>query len=156
MVHFETNRVVDNHWRQVPLLLKWTILIPAWISYHMRIRVRGEITYPFPNFNGCTAEVWEWISKFHLILYNGCNYLSVMGFKLNHISKMGPWSFSWDQQNQQWNKNAVIHCRWSVRGTDPGRVVTPAMIGVFSIENWSWGFIPATQNHKNFVIPVPL
>ena len=23
-----------------------------------------EITYPFPNFNGCTVEVWEWISSF--------------------------------------------------------------------------------------------
>ena len=22
-----------------------------------------EITYPFPNFNGATAEVWEWISQ---------------------------------------------------------------------------------------------
>ena len=24
----------------------------------------GEFTYPFPNFNGCTVEVWEWISNF--------------------------------------------------------------------------------------------
>ena len=23
-----------------------------------------EITCPFPNFNGCTIEVWEWISNF--------------------------------------------------------------------------------------------
>ena len=23
-----------------------------------------EITYPFPNFNSCTIEVWEWISNF--------------------------------------------------------------------------------------------
>ena len=23
-----------------------------------------EITYPCPNFNGCTVEVWEWISHF--------------------------------------------------------------------------------------------
>ena len=29
-----------------------------------------EITYPFPNFNGCTLEVWEWISNFipHIIM----------------------------------------------------------------------------------------
>ena len=26
-----------------------------------------EITYPFPNFNGGTVEVWEWISN--LILH---------------------------------------------------------------------------------------
>ena len=29
-----------------------------------------EVTYPFPNFNGATVEVWEWISNFspHLIM----------------------------------------------------------------------------------------
>ena len=26
--------------------------------------VWDEITYPFPNFNGATVEVWEWISSF--------------------------------------------------------------------------------------------
>ena len=26
-----------------------------------------EVTYPFPNFNGATIEVWEWISD--LILH---------------------------------------------------------------------------------------
>ena len=30
-------------------------------------KVWSEITYPFPNFNGCTIEVWEWICNF--ILY---------------------------------------------------------------------------------------
>ena len=24
----------------------------------------GWITYPFSNFNGCTVDVWEWISNF--------------------------------------------------------------------------------------------
>ena len=23
-----------------------------------------ELIYPFPNFNGCTVEVWEWIRIF--------------------------------------------------------------------------------------------
>ena len=33
-------------------------------------RVWDEITYPFPNFNGCTVEVWKWISNFipHFIM----------------------------------------------------------------------------------------
>ena len=39
-------------------------LIPAWISNHMPSKVQDEITYPFPNFNGCTIEVLEWISNF--------------------------------------------------------------------------------------------
>ena len=28
---------------------------------------------------------------FHPTLYNGCNYLSMLGLKLNHVSKRGPW-----------------------------------------------------------------
>ena len=31
---------------------------------HMPGKVWDEVTYPFPNFNGCTVEVWEWISNF--------------------------------------------------------------------------------------------
>ena len=27
-------------------------------------KVLDKITYPFPNFNGCKVEVWEWISYF--------------------------------------------------------------------------------------------
>ena len=49
----------------------------------------GEITYPFSNFNGCTVEVWEWKSNFVLDFYNGCNYFSVLGLNLNHVSKRG-------------------------------------------------------------------
>ena len=30
----------------------------------MHYKVWGENTYPFPNFNGATVEVWEWISNF--------------------------------------------------------------------------------------------
>ena len=39
--------------------------------------------------NVCTVEVWEWISNFipHITDY----YLSVLGLKLNHVSKMGHW-----------------------------------------------------------------
>ena len=50
-------------------------LIPAWISNDMSNKVWDEITYPVPNFNGATVEVWEWISNFishftrHVITY---------------------------------------------------------------------------------------
>ena len=54
---------------------KWIILIPAWISNYIHYKVWDEITYPFPNFNSCTIEVWEWIGNFiphfteHVITY---------------------------------------------------------------------------------------
>ena len=36
----------------------------------MSSKVLDKITYPFPNFNGPTVEVWEWISNFipHFII----------------------------------------------------------------------------------------
>ena len=53
-------------------------------------KVCDEITDPFSSFTGVTIEVWEWISNFtpRSIL---ClrNYLSMLGFKLNHVSKKG-------------------------------------------------------------------
>ena len=49
-----------------------------------------EITYPFLNFNGATVEITY---QFHLTLYQACDYLSMLGLKLNHVSKRGPWSF---------------------------------------------------------------
>ena len=40
------------------------------MSNYMPSKVWDEITYPFPNFNGCTVEVWEWVSNFmsHFIM----------------------------------------------------------------------------------------
>ena len=63
------------------------MLIPGWISNHMPCKVQGEITYPFPNFNGCTVEVWEWICIFYSTLYNDCIYLPMLGLKLTHVCK---------------------------------------------------------------------
>ena len=60
------------------LLLTWFNLIPAWISNYIHYKEWDEITYPFLNFNGCT-------------LYWACDYLSMLGLKLNHVSKRGPW-----------------------------------------------------------------
>ena len=37
---------------------------PKNYAHGSRFVAWDEITYPFPNFNGYTVEVWEWISKF--------------------------------------------------------------------------------------------
>ena len=44
-------------------------LIPAWISNHVPNKVWDEITYPFPNINGATVEVWEWMNNSPYILW---------------------------------------------------------------------------------------
>ena len=50
-------RLGPSHWNGITL-------IPAWISDYMHFKGWDEITNPFPNFNGCTIEVWEWIIIF--------------------------------------------------------------------------------------------
>ena len=37
----------------------------AWISNYIYSRMWYEISYPFPDLNSCTVEVWVWISKFN-------------------------------------------------------------------------------------------
>ena len=38
-------------------------LMSSWISNQSYCKMWDDITYPFPNFNGATVEVWEWISN---------------------------------------------------------------------------------------------
>ena len=49
-------------WLYYPELLlpTWFNFNTTWISNHMPNKVWDEITYSFPNLNGCTVEVWEW------------------------------------------------------------------------------------------------
>ena len=60
-------------------------------NYHGFCDIGRQPTYPFPNVNGFTAEVWEWRSNFiPPTLYDGCNYLSMLGLKLNNVIKGVP------------------------------------------------------------------
>ena len=49
--------------------------VHGWMYHNSHYKVWHNITYPSPNFNGCTVEVWEWISDFtphfigHVITY---------------------------------------------------------------------------------------
>ena len=82
-----TSGQMPMKWHLGPLLLTRLTSIPAWISNHMPSKMWIVITYPFPNFNGCTSEVWEWISNF--IPYIMVDVIAE--FKLNHVSKRGHW-----------------------------------------------------------------
>ena len=50
--------------QQGSLSLKWINFNPCKDKLLHPIKMCGEITYPFPNFNGATVKVWDWISKF--------------------------------------------------------------------------------------------
>ena len=36
-------------------------LISTWKGNRLPSKVWDNITHPYPNFNGCTVEVWEWL-----------------------------------------------------------------------------------------------
>ena len=60
-------RVIDtthNIKQLEPILLTLLTLTPAQISNYIHYQECHEITNQFLNFNGCTVEVWEWISDF--------------------------------------------------------------------------------------------
>ena len=76
-LYYQT-RLIKEIWWQHGLTL-----IPVWISNHMPSNVWDEITCLFPNFSGSMDKL------FHLTFWNGCNYLSMAGLKLNHVSKRG-------------------------------------------------------------------
>ena len=67
---FRVSGVWHDIWKFAPFFHQWSLLL-TWITLnssmddnHMPSKVWDEITYPFPNFNGCTVELWEWISNF--------------------------------------------------------------------------------------------
>ena len=93
----------------------------------------GWISYAFPNFNSCTVAVWEWIINFipHFILDVITYPISMLGFKLNHVSKRGPrWHnlFRWPlilvftttfhQTHNWWNIKTLHRCP-SLHGVKP-------------------------------------
>ena len=58
----------------------------------MYSKVQDEIIHLFPNFNSCIIKVWKWMSIYPT-LYNGCDYLSMLGLKLLNVNKRGPRGF---------------------------------------------------------------
>ena len=64
----------------------WLTLIPALISNNIYYMVEDEITYAFPNFNGCAVEVWEWIRNF-IPHFTGNVITYARWLKLIHVGK---------------------------------------------------------------------
>ena len=70
-------------------------IIPSWISNHMPVKAMDEIIYQFPNFNGWTIEVWEWLINFtppyiwrQLLIHAK---IIIYYMRIN-VCKMVPWS----------------------------------------------------------------
>ena len=93
--HFMESR---DRWNQLwPILLTYMNLIPAWMSNYTYFKVWGEITY-LPQLQRCSQWSLRIDKQFHHILCWTRNYLSILGFKLIHISesKKHPWPLTFD------------------------------------------------------------
>ena len=58
---------------------------PAWI---IDDNMWYGINHPFSYVNGGAVEVWGWMSLYFTLSW-ACDYISMLGFKLNHVSKRG-------------------------------------------------------------------
>ena len=64
------------------------------------------VGYPFPNFNDCFVEVWQWIST---SLHWVCDYPSILRVKLNHAFDGFPTRTR--RANQVWHINGSPNYR---------------------------------------------
>ena len=71
-------------------------LIPTWISNRFHNKIRDEINYPFPNFNGWIIEMRKWISNFTTqYTMDVITYIAMPGLKFIQI-KMEPYVCSYN------------------------------------------------------------
>ena len=66
-----------------------------------------DVIYSFPNFNGATIEFKWWINDFirYLIIDD---YSSMLGLKLNNVSKMGPRGFKVKPNSNDYNRQSAV------------------------------------------------
>ena len=62
----------------------------TWISNHIYSKVWYEITYFIPKLQRWNHWSLGMHKKFHTTLYNGFDYLSMLGLRWIHVIKMGP------------------------------------------------------------------
>ena len=116
----------EKHWKktQENVLTGQSSLFCWWFSTN---RYQGTcsghcdyITYPFPNFNGCTVEVWEWTSNFIPHRWTG-SWSVCEGVTLCHGSLFTWWPFSLASW-LGWIQNNIITPIDNVRAMHRGHV----------------------------------
>ena len=84
------------------------------LSNYIHYKAWDEKNLSILNFNGATVEVGEQISIFQSTLNRPCDYLSIQGVKLIHISKWDPlvtstFELHWTENLVLWYQNDIIH-----------------------------------------------
>ena len=110
-------------------------------------KVWDEITYPFPNFNGCTVEVWEWISNFipHFYEYVITYPCSMLVTEATAVYPMNDVHYSWFIV--VWNRSILpITCNHQ-EITSPTAWCKTAITPVRY--QWSYCFLALSHRHIN-------
>ena len=101
-------------WPQWPLLLTFT-LIPAWISNYIQYEVCEQITYHRGSLG--------MDKQFHPTHHWACNYLPVLGLKLNRVSRKGPQYYS-NLMGQREGEVTPVHQQDSIILIHTDQVIT--------------------------------
>ena len=66
------------------------LFLPTWINNHIHYKLWGWHYLSIPKLR--RNNIWSWgMDKwFHLLLNCACDYLSMLGLKLNHVCKRDP------------------------------------------------------------------
>ena len=95
--------------------------------------------------------------EFRRTLYWACNNLFMLGFKVKHVSKYGPWSLWWDKQSDKWLIVILVTMEWirlwyifQNRDLKPWWILFPAWFLYFDLAHISYGNIVTSQEHATF------
>ena len=109
-----------------PLLLTWfnsNLSMDKKLHYY---EMWDEITYPFSNFNSCTAEICKWITNF---IHVACDNLPILGFKLTHVNNRGPWVIKAGTICEWLSIECQAKCYWGHWRIDSSHGIAPSWCG---------------------------
>ena len=69
----------------------------------------GRNYLSIPQLQRCNRWSLGMDKYFHPTYHRACDYLSMLGLKLNHVSKRGPWTSQNSKTQRQCNHSGLIH-----------------------------------------------
>ena len=97
-------------WDQWPLLLTWFNLNPSTDKKLHPLQYLGWNHWSIPKLQRCNRWSLGMDMLFHPTFNWACDYLSMLGLKLNHVSKRG--NRIWRYKSYSTQINSAIRVRW--------------------------------------------
>ena len=115
-----------------------------------------------PKLQRCNRWSLGMDRKFHPIHYNGCNYLSMLGLKINHVSKRGHSSFNhcWEIMHTKVCKcvrymDVCIHQENNITENKPPWILLQTILFYktinLSLYNWKYSLLVFTLCYHSVI-----